>query len=175
MIRHAGASVALLPVVALTVAMIQPSFRAALMTLIGPPPLLSPRPFAAGSAAIAMPTVAVRAQKEGCPAVRAETGPLHQYRFMRRHAYPQAARWTPAPIRVSLDLTVWSHLPEGDDIGASTVGAVGALLSCRLTCPPYSVPMIGRTAPPALDDVASGKSLRKLRFQMIDDTRRPSS
>ena len=44
----------------------------------------------------------------------------------------------------------WSHLPEGDDIGASTVGAVGALLSCRLPCPPYSVLMIGRTAPPAM-------------------------
>ena len=170
MIRHGGAFFAPLPVVALAVAMIESPFRAALMTLIGPPPLLSPRPFAAGVAAITMSTVAVRAQEEGHQAVRAETGPLHQYRFMRRHACPQAARWTPAPVRVSLDLSVWSHLPEGDDIGASTVGAVGALFSCRLSCPPYSVPMIGRTAPPALDDVASGKSLRKLRFQMIDDS-----
>lgn len=150
MIRHGGALFTPLPVVALAVAMIQPSFRAALMTLIGPPPLLSSRPFAAGLAAIAMPTVAVRTQKEGRQAVRAETGPLHQYRFMRRHACPQATRWTPAPVCVSLDLSVWSHLPEGDDIGASTVGAVGALLSCRLSCPPYSVPMIGRTAPAAM-------------------------
>ena len=71
MIRHGGALFASLPVVALAVAMIQPSFRAALMTLIGPPPLLSPRPFAAGLAAIAMPTVAVRAQEEGRQAVRA--------------------------------------------------------------------------------------------------------
>jgi len=149
MIRHLGALFAPLPVVALAVTMIQPSFRAALMTLIGPPSLLSPRAFAAALAAIATAPVAVRAQKEGRQAVRAETGPLHQYRFMRRHACPQAARWTPAPVRVSLDLSVWSHLPEGDDIGASTVGAVGALLSCRLTCSPYSVPMIGRTAPPA--------------------------
>lgn len=125
MIRHGGALFAPLPVVALAVAMIEPPFRAALM--IGPPPLLSPRPFAAGLAAITMSTVAVRAQEEGRQAVRAETGPLHQYRFMRRHACPQAAWWTPAPVRVSLDLSVWSHLPEGDDIGASTVGAVGAL------------------------------------------------
>lgn len=150
MIRHLGALLASLPVVALAVAMIQPSFRAALMTLIGAPPLLSSRPCAAGLAAIAMSTVAVRTQEEGRQAVRPETGPLHQYRFMRRHACPQAACWTPAPVRVSLDLSVWSHLPEGDDIGASTVGAVGALLSCRLPCPPYSVPMIGRTAPPAM-------------------------
>jgi hypothetical protein len=120
-----------------------------LMTLIGPPPLLSPRPLAAGLAAIAMPTVAVRTQEEGRQAVPAETGPLHQYRFMRRHACPQAAWWTPAPVRVSLDLSVWSHLPEGDDIGPSTVGAVGALLSCRLSCTTYTVAMIGPTAPAA--------------------------
>lgn len=150
MIRHRGALLASLPVVALAVAMVQPSFRAALMPLIGPPPLLSSRPCAAGLAAIAMATVAVRTQEEGRQAVRPETGPLHQYRFVRRHACPQAACWTPAPVRVSLDLSVWSHLPEGDDIGASTVGAVGALLSCRLPCPPYSVPMIGRTAPAAM-------------------------
>lgn len=149
MIRHVGTLFASLPVAALAVAMIQPSFRAALMTLIGPPPLLSSRPCAAGLAAIAMPTVAVRTQEEGRQAVRPETGPLHQYRFMRRHACPQAACWTPAPVRVSLDLSVGSHLPEGDDIGASTVGAVGALFSCRLSCPPYCAPMIGRTAPPA--------------------------
>ncbi len=169
MIRHRRALFASSPVVALPVAMIQPPFRAALMTLIGPPSLLTSRPFTARFAAIAMSTVAVRAQEEGRQAIRAETGPLHQYRFVRRHACPQAACWTPAPVRVSLDLSVWSHLPEGDDIGASTVGAVGALLSCRLPCPPYSVPMIGRTAPAAYD-VASGTSLRKLRFQMIDDT-----
>jgi hypothetical protein len=48
MIRHGGALFAPLPIVALAVAMIQPSFRAALMTLIDPPPLLSPRPFTAG-------------------------------------------------------------------------------------------------------------------------------
>lgn len=94
MIRHVGAFLAPLPVVALAVAMIQPSFRAALMTLIGPPPLLSPRPFAAGLAAIAMSTVAVRAQEEGRQAVRAETGPLQQYRSMRRHACPQAGLFT---------------------------------------------------------------------------------
>jgi hypothetical protein len=59
MIRHGRAFFAPLPVAALAVPMIQPSFRAALMTLIGAPLLLSPRPFAAGPAAVAMPTVAM--------------------------------------------------------------------------------------------------------------------
>src|SRR5271169_6320465 len=89
---------------------------------------------------------------------------------VRRRAY-----WTPAPVRVSLDLSVGSHLPEGDDIGASTVGTVGALLSCRLSCPPYSVPMIGRTRASGADDVTSRPKLRKLRFQMIDDSSLQSS
>ena len=83
---------------------------------------------------------------------------------VRRRAY-----WTPAPVRVSLDLFVGSHLPGGDDIGASTVSAVGALLSCRLSCSPYCEPMIGRTRASGAHDVASGPKLRKLRFQMIDD------
>src|ERR1035438_8417642 len=91
-LRHGSALFAPLPVITLAVAMIQPPFRAALMTLIGPPPLLLPRPLAAGLAAIAMSTVTVRAQEESCHAFRAETGPLHQYRFMRRHACPQARR-----------------------------------------------------------------------------------
>jgi hypothetical protein len=62
--RHRGAFFAPLPVVALAVAMIQSPFRAALMTLIGPPPLLSSRLATAHCAAIAMSSVAVRAQEE---------------------------------------------------------------------------------------------------------------
>ena len=86
MIRHARAFFASLPVVALPVPMIQPPFRAALMTLIGAPPLLASRAPTARLAAVTMSTVAVRAQEEGRQAIRAETGPLHQYRFVRRHA-----------------------------------------------------------------------------------------
>jgi hypothetical protein len=86
MIRHARALFASLPVVALPVAMIQPPFRAALMTLIGPPPLLAPCAFTASGAAIAMSPVAVRTEKKGYQAIRAQTDPLHQYRFVRRHA-----------------------------------------------------------------------------------------
>lgn len=86
MIRHARAFVASLPIVALPVAMIQPPFRAALMTLIGPPPLLASGVFTASRAAIAMSPVTVRAEKKGRQAVCAKTSPLHQYRFVRRHA-----------------------------------------------------------------------------------------
>ena len=90
MIRHGRALFAPLPVVALAEAIIEPPFRAAPMTLIGPPPLLLPRLPTARLTAIAMSTVAVGTQEERRQAFRAETRPLHQYRFMRRHARPQA-------------------------------------------------------------------------------------
>jgi hypothetical protein len=70
----------------LPVTMIEPPFRTALMTLIGPPPLLAPCSFTASATAIAMSPVAVRAEEERRQAIRAETGPLHQYRFVHRHA-----------------------------------------------------------------------------------------
>lgn len=81
---------AALPVLALPVAMIEPPFRAALMTLVGPPPL-----FALGVAttlwtAIAMPPVAMRTEKKRRQAILAQTSPLHQYRVVRRHRCPQA-------------------------------------------------------------------------------------
>jgi len=91
MIRHAAAFVALpLTVLPLPVAMIEPTFRAALMTLVGASPLLSSSSPTARWAAIAMPTVAVRTQEKRRQAVWAQTDPLHQDRFVRRHACPQA-------------------------------------------------------------------------------------
>jgi hypothetical protein len=92
--------------------MIQPPFRAALMTLIGAPSLLASRSSAAYIAAIAVPTVAVRAKEEGCQAVRAKTSPLQQYGFLRRHASSRRAGHR-HPFRVSLDLSVWPHLLTG--------------------------------------------------------------
>ena len=134
------------PILVLAVAVIEPPFQAALIALVRAPALLAPRPAAARHAAIPVPAVAVRAKEEHRPAVRAKANSLQQYRFVRRHACRRRG-WTTAPFRVSLDLFARSYLldTKGDDIGASTVGAVGAL-SCNRLCPPYSVLMIGRTS-----------------------------
>lgn len=70
--------------------MIEPPFRAALMPLVGAAAVLSPRPPTARLAAVTMSAVAVRTQKEGRQAIRTKADPLHQYRFVRRHACPQA-------------------------------------------------------------------------------------
>lgn len=170
MIRHARAFRAPLPVVALAVAMIEPPFRTSLMPLIGPPPLLASSPPATRLAAIPVSPVAVRAQEEGGQAIRPQTSPLHQYRFMRRHASSRRAYWTPAPVRVSLNLSVRSHLLEGDDIRPPPLTRLGAFL-----LPPIPSTIQrpdDRTDDRAFgaDDVAFGLMLRKLRFQMIDDT-----
>jgi hypothetical protein len=90
MIRHAHRFAVLLPVLALTVAMIEPPFRAALMTLVGAPALLASCTPTARLAAITMSPVAMRTEKEGRQAIRAKTSSLHQYRVVRRHATPQA-------------------------------------------------------------------------------------
>jgi hypothetical protein len=71
-----------------------------------------------------------------------------------------------ALLRVSLDLSVGSHLHEVTH-QASTVGAVGAFPPLPSTIQRSD----GWTDDCAsgADDVASGPTLRKLRFQMIDD------
>ncbi len=91
MIRHAGLlftgrALPPGPILPLAVAMIEPPFGTALMTLIGAPPLFAAGALTAGLAAIAMPPVAVRTQEKGRQAIRAKAGPLPQYRFVRRHA-----------------------------------------------------------------------------------------
>ncbi|MBY0504461.1 MAG: hypothetical protein K2X03_11155 [Bryobacteraceae bacterium] len=170
MIRHARALCAALPVIALTVAMIEPPFRTSLMPLIGPSLLLASSPPTTRLAAVPVPAVAVRTKEEGRQAVGAKTSPLHQYRFVRRHASSRRAYWTSAPVRVSLNLSVRSHLLEGDDIRPPPLARLGAFL-----LPPIPSTIQrpdDRTDDCAFgaDDVASGLTLRKLRFQMIDDT-----
>src|SRR4030095_9832111 len=70
-------------------------------------------------------------------------------------------------LRVSLDLSVGSHLHEVTH-QASTVGAVGAFPPLPSTIQ-RSDDWTDDCASGA-DDVASGPTLRKLRFQMIDDS-----
>jgi hypothetical protein len=87
----------------------------------------------------------------------------------------EQAGWTPAPVSCQFKpVCLVSPSHGGDDIGASTVGTVGAL-----PLPPILSTIQrpdDRTDDRAsgADDVASGSTLRKLRFQMIDDTRRTS-
>ena len=90
MIRHAR----LLPAPAvfpLAVAMIEPAFQTLLVATVGTAALPEPRLAAAGQAAIALSTVAVRTEKERRTAIAGQANPKPQNHFARnRHASPQA-------------------------------------------------------------------------------------
>ena len=78
MIRHAAMRCLLaptLPILTLPVAMIESSFGALLMPTISTSPLPQPGLLAAGQAAIALPAVAMRAEKKHRAALAAQANP----------------------------------------------------------------------------------------------------
>jgi hypothetical protein len=93
LIRHARRGQVLPPpVLTLPVAMIQQSFRTLLMPTIGTSPLAEPGLLAAGLAAIALPAVTMRAQKEHRAAFAEQANAQPEDRLaMSRHASWQAA------------------------------------------------------------------------------------
>jgi hypothetical protein len=80
------------PVIPLTVAVVEPAFRALLVASIGAPPLLPAGGYAAPLAAIAMSTIAVGADEKHGVALVTETDSLKKNRFAVsfRHASSQA-------------------------------------------------------------------------------------
>jgi hypothetical protein len=103
LIRHAGLFLpASLPVLALTIAVIEPPFLALLVSLIGPPALPPPRIVPTGVAAVAMSPITVRTDEEDRLALRMHARSLKENRLAvslrRRHALSQARLdWTTAP------------------------------------------------------------------------------
>jgi hypothetical protein len=112
LIRHAGLRPAL-PILALPVAMIQSSFRAALMTAIGRAALSLSRRCAANRTAIALPAVTVRTNEEQHGAGAAQTEPRPQNRLAMYSHAPGAGALTTAirswEVRTSFD--VWLTFP----------------------------------------------------------------
>jgi hypothetical protein len=75
--------------------MIQPTFRAALVTLVRGPVLVYPRETTASGAAITLAAVAMGADEEQRRAIATQTKSRAEYRFaMSRHAVPSAALTT---------------------------------------------------------------------------------
>jgi hypothetical protein len=90
--RHTGFGLLSLAVLALPVAMIEPSFRALLVPPVGTSPLMPAGELAALSAAITMSAIAVRTDKERRVTLCSEANPLPQNCFLvnLRHASSQA-------------------------------------------------------------------------------------
>jgi hypothetical protein len=73
------------PVRPLAIAMIEPSFGTPLVAPVGAPPLLAAGSLAALGAAVAVPAITVRADKENRLAAMTEAKPLPQNRFAVNH------------------------------------------------------------------------------------------
>jgi hypothetical protein len=87
------------PVIALPVAMIEPSFGALLVPAVGAPSLADAGMLTAWGAAVALSAVAVRADEEHCMTLATKANSLPEYRFAMncRHASSQAD-WTTALV-----------------------------------------------------------------------------
>ena len=88
LIRHVGLPLAeAAPVRPLAIAMIEPSFRALLVAPVGGPPLSAAGLLAALGTAVAVATIAVRADEENRVAPLTEAKPLPQNRFAVNHRH----------------------------------------------------------------------------------------
>ncbi len=74
-------------VLPLPVSMIEPSFRASLMALIGAPPLLDPGRVTAWAATVSVPPVGMRADEEDGVTTGKKADSLEENRFVCRHAW----------------------------------------------------------------------------------------
>jgi hypothetical protein len=93
LIRHARLCLlAAAPVIALTVAVIEPSFGTLLVPAVGAPSLADSGMLTAKGAAVALSTIAVRADEEHCVTLANAANPLPEYHFAMncRHASSQA-------------------------------------------------------------------------------------
>jgi hypothetical protein len=92
LIRHEGLSLPSFAVVALPVAMIEPSFRALLVPPVGTSPLMPACELAALRAAITVSAITVRADEEGrvTPFTQTDSLPENRLAVNRRHAFSQA-------------------------------------------------------------------------------------
>jgi hypothetical protein len=92
LIRHARWRSPAAPVIALSVAMIEPSFGALLVAGVGAPSLVEAGTLTAWGAAVALSAIAVRADEEHCVTLATEANSLPEYRFAVncRHAPSQA-------------------------------------------------------------------------------------
>jgi hypothetical protein len=142
-------------VIALPVAMIEPSFGALLVAAVGAPSLADSRMLTARGAAVALSAIAVRTDEEHCVTLAAEANSLPEYRFAMncRHASSQAD-WTTALVSWQVGTSsVWFHLSKG----------------CRTRNP--AAPTAGFHPLPALDD----KILRSASVLMIGRMIAPSA
>jgi hypothetical protein len=158
--------------------MIKPAFRALLVPGVGPPPLLEASLLAASGAAIAMAAVAVRADEKHRATLFAHANSLPENPFAvnRHHAFSQAGGRQRQRLRGRLEPAEFGRPHEGRRTRNPVALTAGFLHFPAFpdTITPCSRLVDDRTDDRAFgaDDVAPlGPKFRKLRFQMIADSR----
>jgi hypothetical protein len=91
MIRHAGLALTAAAIPCLAIAMVEPSFRALLVTAIGVTLLAEPCVAATGETAIALAAITARAQEEQGAALVVAANPWSEAIVRCRHAHWQEA------------------------------------------------------------------------------------
>ncbi len=91
LIRHARLGLpAAAPIIALTIAMIEPSFGALLVAAVGAPSLVDAGSLTALGTAVALPAITVRADKEHRVTFLTEANSLPEYRFAMNCRHPSS-------------------------------------------------------------------------------------
>ena len=128
LIRHTGFGLAL-PVVALPVPVVQPSFRAALIAAVGFTALPEPRCPAARFAAVALSAVAVRADEKLSAAIAAQTKPRAKNRFAVFHHAHSGRTLTTAIVswQVRTIFNAWWPCHKGCQAGTPPVARRGSI------------------------------------------------
>jgi hypothetical protein len=117
------------PVIPLTVAVVEPAFRALLVASVGAPPLLPASVGAALSAAIAMSAIAVGADEKHGVALLTETDSLKKNRFAvsLRHASSQAGPRQRHTFRGRLEPALFGLATKAAELEALPLPTAGLL------------------------------------------------
>ena len=95
--------------------MIEPSFGTLLVPAVGAPSLVDSGMLTAEGAAVALSTIAVRADEENCATLATEANPLPEHRFAMncRHASSQAGLDNGDSFVAGWNRSVWFYLSKG--------------------------------------------------------------
>jgi hypothetical protein len=142
--------------VTLTVAMIEASFRALLVTAVGLATLVKACLLAAGKAAIALSAITAGAQKENGAAFAAQANPQPENNLaLARHARSAGTARHQQLIRVTLKSSLFVVARRGCHAGTPAVGAAGF----HSQFPPFTLHYTVRRIPK--DDQTDDSRLRR--------------
>src|SRR5258708_1109192 len=122
------------PVIALPVAMIEPSFGALLVAAVGAPSLADSGMLTAWDAAVALSAVAVRSDEEHCMTLATKANSLPEYRFAMNCRHASSRDWTTALVSWQVGTSsVWFTCQRVAELGTLPLQRQGSIRFPPLT------------------------------------------